>query len=88
MMALACNHNVALVPIGGGTNVTGALELSANETRMIVSLDMSQMVIQELFSIVLVLKDFTCRIRYCGSTRETSSLTSRPASLAKIWRIA
>lgn len=48
-MAFACKHNVALVPIGGGTNVTGALELSPNEKRMIVSLDMSQMVSRNIF---------------------------------------
>lgn len=32
-----------LVPYGGGTNVTNALELSPKEKRMIVSLDMHRM---------------------------------------------
>lgn len=44
LMALATKHNVAIVPIGGGTNVTGAVECSPEERRMIVSLDTSQMV--------------------------------------------
>jgi len=39
----ACEHNVAVIPFGGGTSVTGALLCPASETRMIVSLDMSQM---------------------------------------------
>ena len=41
-LATACN--VAVIPFGGGTNVTCALQLSADEERMIVSLDTSQMV--------------------------------------------
>ncbi len=44
LMALATKHNVAIVPIGGGTNVTGAVDCSPDERRMIVSLDTSQMV--------------------------------------------
>ena len=32
-----------MIPYGGGTNVTNALELEAKERRMIVSLDMSRM---------------------------------------------
>ena len=39
----ACDHNVVVIPFGGGTSVTGALLCPASETRMIVSLDMSQM---------------------------------------------
>ena len=35
--------NVVLIPFGGGTSVTGALLCPEDETRMIVSLDMSQM---------------------------------------------
>ncbi len=38
---LAAEHNVCLVPFGGGTNVTGALFLPQSETRMIVSVDTS-----------------------------------------------
>ena len=34
---------MVVVPYGGGTNVTNALMMSANEKRMIVSLDMSRM---------------------------------------------
>jgi alkyldihydroxyacetonephosphate synthase len=34
---------VVLVPYGGGTNVTQALQLQEQETRMIVSVDMSRM---------------------------------------------
>ena len=44
IIAFASKHNVAVVPIGGGTNVTGALGLSTEEQRMVVSLDTSQMV--------------------------------------------
>lgn len=35
----AKKHNVCLVPFGGGTNVTNALQLPKNEERMIVSVD-------------------------------------------------
>ena len=44
LIASAVKHNVAVVPFGGGTNVTGAVECLPEETRMIVSLDTSQMV--------------------------------------------
>ncbi|XP_046330946.2 alkyldihydroxyacetonephosphate synthase, peroxisomal-like [Haliotis rufescens] len=40
---LACQHNVVIIPFGGGTSVSGALECPENEHRMIVSLDTSQM---------------------------------------------
>lgn len=45
IIALANTHNVIIVPYGGGTNVTQALwlETHKNESRMIVSLDMSRM---------------------------------------------
>ena len=39
----AVKHNVVIIPFGGGTSVTGALLCPQNETRMIVSLDTSQM---------------------------------------------
>lgn len=42
-MNLANEHNVVIVPYGGGTNVTQALMLPAEEKRMIVSLDMTRM---------------------------------------------
>lgn len=41
--ALCCKHNVVIIPFGGGTSVSGALECPAEESRMIVSLDTSQM---------------------------------------------
>ena len=44
LIAFANKHNVAVIPVGGGTNVTCALECSPEEKRMIVSLDTSQMV--------------------------------------------
>lgn len=37
---LAKQHDVCLIPYGGGTNVTGALTLPNEESRMIVSVDM------------------------------------------------
>jgi len=43
IVRIACDADVVLIPFGGGTNVTGALLCPTDETRMIVSLDMSQM---------------------------------------------
>ena len=43
IVKLANQHDVVLVPYGGGTNVTQALILNPKEKRMIVSLDMSRM---------------------------------------------
>lgn len=43
LVDLAVKHNVCLVPIGGGTSVTNALECPDNEKRMVVSLDTTQM---------------------------------------------
>src|SRR5690606_4126149 len=40
---LAAEHDVCLVPYGGGTNVTGCLTLPSGETRMIVAVDMRPM---------------------------------------------
>lgn len=36
-------HSVCLVPFGGGTNVTEALRLPANEGRLVIALDMRRM---------------------------------------------
>ncbi|XP_059472102.1 alkyldihydroxyacetonephosphate synthase-like [Neocloeon triangulifer] len=43
LVDLASEHNVVIIPFGGGTNVTLALSCDPNESRMIVSLDTSQM---------------------------------------------
>lgn len=43
LIALARDHNVCLVPYGGGTSVSCALLLPAEEQRMIVSVDMQRM---------------------------------------------
>lgn len=43
IVELANENNVVIVPYGGGTNVTQALELPEDETRMIISLDMTRM---------------------------------------------
>ncbi len=43
IVQLALEHDVCLVPYGGGTNVTGCLTLPKSETRMIVSVDMQGM---------------------------------------------
>ena len=40
---LARQHDVCLIPYGGGTNVSDALQIPAEETRMVVSLDMKRM---------------------------------------------
>jgi len=44
VVELSCKHNICVIPFGGGTSVSGALECPPDETRMIVSLDLSQMV--------------------------------------------
>ena len=43
IVQLADKHNVVIIPFGGGTNVTEAVACPSWETRMIVSLDTSQM---------------------------------------------
>ena len=43
IVKIASKHNVMLVPMGGGTNVTKALTLPKDEKRMIVSVDMHRM---------------------------------------------
>uniref|UniRef100_A0A671YFE0 Alkylglycerone-phosphate synthase n=1 Tax=Sparus aurata TaxID=8175 RepID=A0A671YFE0_SPAAU len=43
IVELACKHNVCVIPYGGGTSVSSALECPPEETRSIVSLDTSQM---------------------------------------------
>jgi len=43
LVKAAQEHNVCLIPYGGGTNVTNALICPENETRMIVSIDMQGM---------------------------------------------
>ena len=40
---LAREHDVCLIPYGGGTNVSDALQVPEEETRMVVSLDMRRM---------------------------------------------
>ena len=43
ILRLAVEHNVCIIPFGGGTNVSLSLECPVTEKRMIVSLDMSEM---------------------------------------------
>ncbi|ELU02126.1 hypothetical protein CAPTEDRAFT_222474 [Capitella teleta] len=43
LVELASKHNVVIIPIGGGTSVTGSLMCPENEKRMIISLDTTQM---------------------------------------------
>ena len=43
LVTLALQHDVCLIPYGGGTNVSEALRCPENETRMIVSVDMRRM---------------------------------------------
>ena len=43
LVSLSSKHNICLVPYGGGTNVTSALQLPQHENRMIISVDMSRM---------------------------------------------
>ena len=43
LITLAQQHNVCLLPYGGGTNVTNALQIPPDEQRMVVSVDMRRM---------------------------------------------
>lgn len=43
LIQLAQTHHVCLVPYGGGTSVSCALQLPANETRLITAVDMRRM---------------------------------------------
>ncbi|KAK2149953.1 hypothetical protein LSH36_429g00019 [Paralvinella palmiformis] len=43
IVQLACNYDVVLIPYGGGTSVSSALECPPEENRMIISVDTSQM---------------------------------------------
>ncbi|XP_013772672.2 alkyldihydroxyacetonephosphate synthase, peroxisomal-like [Limulus polyphemus] len=43
VVKMANKHNVVIIPFGGGTSVSGALECPEEERRMIVSLDTTQM---------------------------------------------
>lgn len=43
LIRAAKDHNVSLIPFGGGTNVTNALRCRESETRPIVSVDMRRM---------------------------------------------
>lgn len=43
IVAVAAEHGACLVPFGGGTNVSGALQCPEEETRTIVSIDMRRM---------------------------------------------
>ncbi|NET58152.1 MAG: FAD-binding oxidoreductase, partial [Symploca sp. SIO2E6] len=43
LIELATEYNVCLVPFGGGTSVSCALQLPATETRMIVAVDMRRL---------------------------------------------
>ena len=43
LVNLAREHDVCLIPYGGGTNVTDALQVPVEEARMVVSLDMRRL---------------------------------------------
>ena len=43
IVGLAAEHNVCLVPYGGGTNVSGALALPTDDDRVFASVDMRRM---------------------------------------------
>ncbi|MCA0295209.1 MAG: FAD-binding oxidoreductase [Actinobacteria bacterium] len=43
LVTLAAEHDVCLIPFGGGTNVSSALLVPASETRMVVSVDTRRM---------------------------------------------
>lgn len=43
IVSFATEHQIVIIPFGGGTAVSGAVECPNNETRIIISLDTSQM---------------------------------------------
>ncbi|NET38295.1 MAG: FAD-binding oxidoreductase [Cyanothece sp. SIO1E1] len=43
LIQLALEHDICLIPFGGGTNVSCALQIPRDETRMIVAVDMKRM---------------------------------------------
>ncbi|XP_041117727.1 alkyldihydroxyacetonephosphate synthase, peroxisomal-like [Polyodon spathula] len=43
IVELACKHNICVMPFGGGTSVSNAVECPSDEKRTILSLDTSQM---------------------------------------------
>jgi alkyldihydroxyacetonephosphate synthase len=43
IVSLACQHNIALIPFGGGTTVSHSLLCDPNEKRMILSVNVSRM---------------------------------------------
>lgn len=43
LIAAAHEHNVIVIPFGGGSNIAGCLEARDNQKRMVVSLDMQRM---------------------------------------------
>lgn len=43
LVQLALKCNVSLIPFGGGTNVSEALECPYEDTRMIISVDLRRM---------------------------------------------
>lgn len=43
IVKLAAEHNVCLIPYGGGTNVSGALAVPDDETRLVCSVDLRRM---------------------------------------------
>uniref|UniRef100_A0A8B9FW49 Alkylglycerone-phosphate synthase n=1 Tax=Amazona collaria TaxID=241587 RepID=A0A8B9FW49_9PSIT len=49
IVELACKHNLCIIPFGGGTSVSSALECPEEEKRTIVSLDTSQMLAESGF---------------------------------------
>lgn len=51
IVELVNQHNIVLIPFGGGTSVSGAVSCPVNEKRCIVSVDTSQMVIFIIFNI-------------------------------------
>lgn len=57
----AVKYDVCVIPFGGGTNVSGALECPMDEKRTIVSLDMTQMVSKKSWPGLVVLNKLSCK---------------------------
>ncbi|XP_016379012.1 alkyldihydroxyacetonephosphate synthase, peroxisomal-like [Sinocyclocheilus rhinocerous] len=86
IVELACKHNVCLIPYGGGTSVSSALECPREETRSIVSLDTSQMSnihLKDVFIMRCTAVTLTLHIVSLTAGSETLHKASTPLCLSR-----
>jgi len=86
IITLAVKHDVCVIPFGGGTNVSGALECPEEERRTIVSLDMTQMVISVIVYVLCVVSSTWWHVLACRSnSKYPSSLYSLTCNVCECW---